>query len=121
MGIGGTGPTVSPAGFTMGGGYSLISRTFGLGADNVLEIQVFFSMYRTINIITQRIHDVASTFMRHCLSVACPLGNIHPVWNIMLEQDRIFRCKRLSTGASFVHVYSEIWDKGILKLNKFSM
>ena len=36
-------------------------------------------------------------------------------------QDKIFRRKRLSTGAEFVHVYTEIWDKGILKFNKFSM
>ena len=36
-------------------------------------------------------------------------------------QDKIFRRKRLSTGANFVHVYIEIWDKGILKFNKFSM
>ena len=37
------------------------------------------------------------------------------------KQDEIFRRKRLSTGANFVHVYLEIWDKGILKFNKFSM
>ena len=36
-------------------------------------------------------------------------------------QDKIFRCKCLSTGANFVHVYLEIWDKGLLKFNKFSM
>ena len=36
-------------------------------------------------------------------------------------QDNIFRRKRLSTGANFVHVYIEIWDKGILKFNTFSM
>ena len=36
-------------------------------------------------------------------------------------QDEIFRRKRLSTGANFVHVYLEIWDKGILKFNKFSI
>ena len=34
-------------------------------------------------------------------------------------QDKIFRRKRLSTGANFVHVYIEIWDKGILKFNEF--
>ena len=34
-------------------------------------------------------------------------------------QDKIFRRKR--TGANFVHVYIEIWDKGILKINEFSM
>ena len=34
-------------------------------------------------------------------------------------QDKIFRRKRLSTGANFVHVYLEIWDMGILKFNKF--
>ena len=38
-----------------------------------------------------------------------------------IQQDKIFRRKRLSTGANFVHIYLEIWDKGILKLNKFSM
>ena len=40
---------------------------------------------------------------------------------INLGQDKIFRLKRLSTGANFVHVYIEIWDKEILKFNKFSM
>ena len=40
----------------------------------------------------------------------------------MSQQDKIFRRKRLSTGAKFVHVYLKIWDKGILKFNiKFSM
>ena len=38
-----------------------------------------------------------------------------------MKQGQIFRRKRLSTGANFVHVYIEIWDKGILKFNKFSM
>ena len=37
------------------------------------------------------------------------------------NKTKIFRRKRLSTGANFVHVYIEIWDKGILKFNKFSM
>ena len=33
---------------------------------------------------------------------------------MLLEiQDKIFRRKRLSTGANFVHVYLEIWDTGI--------
>ena len=36
-----------------------------------------------------------------------------------IKQDKIFRRKR--TGAIFVHVYIEIWDKGILKFNKFSV
>ena len=35
------------------------------------------------------------------------------------QQDKIFRRKRLSTGANFVHVYTEILDKGILKFTKF--
>ena len=38
-----------------------------------------------------------------------------------IEQDKLFRRKRLSTGANFVHVYLEIWNMGILKFNKFSM
>ena len=38
-----------------------------------------------------------------------------------ISQDKIFRRKRLSTGANFVHVYLEIWDKGILKFNKNSL
>ena len=38
-----------------------------------------------------------------------------------LQQDKLFRRKYLSTGANFVHVYIEIWDKGTLKFNKFSM
>ena len=40
---------------------------------------------------------------------------------LSMEQDEIFRRKRLSTGANFVYVYLEIWDKGILKFNKFSI
>ena len=31
-----------------------------------------------------------------------------------MAADKIFRRKRLSTGANFVHIYLEIWDKGIL-------
>ena len=56
---------------------------------------------------------------------------LHQMWNILqgvfemcfngIIQDKIFRRKRLSTGANFVHVYKEVWDKGILKFNKFSM
>ena len=38
-----------------------------------------------------------------------------------IVQDKIFRRKHLGTGASFVHVYLEIWGKGILKFNKFPM
>ena len=38
-----------------------------------------------------------------------------------MKRDKTFRRKRLSTGANFVHVYIETWDKGILKFNKFSM
>ena len=37
------------------------------------------------------------------------------------KQDKLFRHKRLSTGANFVHVCIEIWDKGILKFNQISM
>ena len=40
---------------------------------------------------------------------------------IEIIQDKIFRRKRLSTGANFVHVYIQIWDKGLLKFNKFLM
>ena len=36
-------------------------------------------------------------------------------------QDKIFRRKRLSTGANFVHVYIEIWDKVYLNLFNFSI
>ena len=32
------------------------------------------------------------------------------------SQDKIFRRKRLSTDANFVHVYIEIWDKGYTKV-----
>ena len=39
----------------------------------------------------------------------------------LIKQKNIFRHKRLSTGANFVHVYIETWDKGRLKFNKFSM
>ena len=31
------------------------------------------------------------------------------------------KTKYLSTGANFVRVYIEIWDKSILKFNKFSI
>ena len=37
------------------------------------------------------------------------------------QQVKLFRRKRQSTGANFVHAYIETWDKGILKFNKFSM
>ena len=37
-----------------------------------------------------------------------------PTGLVLHSQDKIFRRKRLSTGANFVHVYIEIWDKGIL-------
>ena len=30
--------------------------------------------------------------------------------NLNEYQDKIFRRKRLSTGANFVHIYIEIWD-----------
>ena len=40
---------------------------------------------------------------------------------LLMLQDQIFRRKRQSTGANFVHVHIEIRDKGILKFNKFSM
>ena len=36
-------------------------------------------------------------------------------------QGKIFRRKRLTTGANFVYVYIEIWNNGILKFNKSSM
>ena len=60
--VGGAAPTVSPAGYTMGGGHSPISRTFGLGADNVLEIQVFF--FPCIEQLTL-IHSRYGTLHRH--------------------------------------------------------
>ena len=34
-------------------------------------------------------------------------------------QNKIFRRKRLSTDANFVHVYLEIWEKGILTFSNF--
>ena len=45
--VGGSAHTVTPGGYTMGGGHSPISRTFGLAVDNLLEIQVNISLYRT--------------------------------------------------------------------------
>ena len=51
-------------------------------------------------------------------SVPCTRELIAPLVEL---QDKIFRRKRLSTSANFVHVYIEIWDKGIPKFNKFSM
>ena len=38
-----------------------------------------------------------------------------------MKQDKIFRHKRLCTGANFVNVYIEKWDKGILDFNKFNI
>ena len=38
--------------------------------------------------------------------------------HIVSEQDKIFRRKRLFTGENFVHVYLEIWDKGVLMFDK---
>ena len=37
------------------------------------------------------------------------------------SKDKRFKRKRLSTEANFVQVCSEIWDKGMLKFNKFSI
>ena len=44
--------------------------------------------------------------------------------SVIYAQDEIFRRKRLSTSANFVHVFLEIWDKGIhiciyIKFNQF--
>ena len=49
--------------------------------------------------------------------------NMKQLWAVDMykTQDKIFRRKRLSSGANFVHVYIEIWGKSILKFNKFSM
>ena len=41
--------------------------------------------------------------------------------SISNQQDEIFRSKCLSSSANLVQVYLEIWDKDILKFNKFSM
>ncbi|XP_013421321.1 FAD-linked oxidoreductase ZEB1 [Lingula anatina] len=38
--VGGNSGTVSPAGFTLGGGKSLLSKMFGLAVDNVLEFTI---------------------------------------------------------------------------------
>ena len=35
--VGGSAHTVSPGGYTLGGGHSPVSRTLGLGVDSVLE------------------------------------------------------------------------------------
>ena len=49
----------------------------------------------------------------------CPEGDLLPgktdylkCFLLQKRQDKIFKRKRLSTGANFVHVYIEIWDKG---------
>jgi FAD/FMN-containing dehydrogenase len=36
----GTGPSLGPGGFNSGGGHSVISHAYGLGADNVLELDI---------------------------------------------------------------------------------
>ena len=40
---------------------------------------------------------------------------------VKLSQEALmtYETKYLDVGANFVHVYLEIWDKGILKFNKF--
>jgi len=38
--VGGTGPTVSVGGYLTGGGHSLLSARYGLGTDQVLEMQI---------------------------------------------------------------------------------
>ena len=50
----------------------------------------------------------------------CVHASLAEIWSSDV-QDKIFRRKRLRTGANFVHVYIEIWNKGILKFNKFSV
>ena len=53
------------------------------------------------------------------LEPVCPSLWSEPA--LLKLQDKIFRRKRLSTGANLVHAYIGIWGKGILKFNKFSM
>ena len=43
------------------------------------------------------------------------------LWIYQILQEKIFRRKRLSTGANFVHVYIQIWDKVYLNLFNFSI
>lgn len=38
--VGGSAPTVSVSGWTLGGGHSPLSRMFGLGVDNVLRFHL---------------------------------------------------------------------------------
>jgi len=40
MVVGGSNPTVSVTGWTIGGGHSPLSRSYGLGVDNVLEFHL---------------------------------------------------------------------------------
>ena len=57
-------------------------------------------------------------------SMIVAFSGYHPIWVIsktVTQQHKIFRRKRLSTGANFVHVYIEIWDEDVLKFNKFSL
>ena len=62
--------------------------------------------------------------LRNFIYVFCILKETRQIYYvscILKEQNKIFRRKRLSTGANFVHGYIEIWDKGTLKFNKISM
>ena len=58
----------------------------------------------------------------HSFLLPALLGShTHFLMTLNSLQDKIFRRKRLSTGANFVHVHIEIWDKSILKFKKNSM
>ena len=56
-----------------------------------------------------------------CIVFFVSKGNLLDFYVNQIEQDKIFRRKRLSTDANFTYVFIEIWDNGILKFNKFSM
>jgi hypothetical protein len=43
--VGGSAHTVTPGGYTIGGGHSPISRSLGYAVDNVLEVQVSTDVY----------------------------------------------------------------------------
>ena len=75
----------------------------------------------------KQIHDVGTKVYLHNYNNEKRNGTLYIAQlhfsnaKINKKQDKIFRRKRLSTGANFIHVYLEIWDTGILKFNKFSM
>jgi FAD/FMN-containing dehydrogenase len=57
-GPGGDCPTVSNAGYSLGGGYGLLSRTFGLGCDHLLEAELVDARGRVLRVTEEEHPDL---------------------------------------------------------------